>query len=90
LTDEQSTASKVITSLHNDATDRCVDIFRRADGSFGYQEFRRDVEDQGAWFITHHNQDGIYLSYEEAIREARANVPWLGTDQGVHGEEDAD
>ena len=28
---------------------RCVDIFRRPDGSFGFDEFRRDPEDMGAW-----------------------------------------
>ena len=26
---------------------RCVDLFRRPDGTFGYEEFRRDPEDQG-------------------------------------------
>ncbi|HEY2564091.1 MAG TPA: hypothetical protein VGI44_10300, partial [Acidimicrobiales bacterium] len=27
--------------------DRCVDIFSRPDGTFGFEEFRRDPEDMG-------------------------------------------
>jgi hypothetical protein len=36
----------VLTSLENSHGDRCVDLFRRPDASFGFEEFRRDVE---AW-----------------------------------------
>jgi hypothetical protein len=28
---------------------RCVDIFSRPDGTFGFEEFRRDPEDMGVW-----------------------------------------
>jgi hypothetical protein len=31
----------------NGAHDRCVDLFLRPDGSYGVEEFRRDVEDGG-------------------------------------------
>jgi hypothetical protein len=39
----------VFRSVENDVHDRCVDLFSRPDGSFGFEEFRQDVEDQGAW-----------------------------------------
>jgi len=29
------------------AIDRCVDVFARPDGTFGFEEFRRDPEDMG-------------------------------------------
>jgi hypothetical protein len=38
----------VLASIETDDGLRCVDLFRRPDGTFGYQEFRRDPEDQGA------------------------------------------
>ena len=39
----------VVDSIENFERDRCVDIFRRPDGSYGFEEFRRDPEDAGAW-----------------------------------------
>ena len=36
----------VFTSIENLEHDRCVDLFRRPDGSYGFEEFRRDVEDR--------------------------------------------
>ena len=35
----------VVASIENGAHDRCVDLFLRPDGSYGFEEFRRDVED---------------------------------------------
>src|SRR5476651_2217555 len=37
----------VSNSIENQEHDRCVDIFRRPDGTHGFEEFRRDVEDAG-------------------------------------------
>ena len=39
----------VFVSVENFEHDRCVDIFSRPDGSYGFEEFRRDVEDRGRW-----------------------------------------
>jgi len=39
----------ILVSPSSLAVDRCVDIFVRPDGSFGFEEFRRDPEDMGAW-----------------------------------------
>ena len=38
----------VLTSIDDREHDRYVD-FSRPDGSVGFEEFRRDVEDRGAW-----------------------------------------
>jgi hypothetical protein len=39
----------VFTSIENFDHDKCVDLFSRPDGSFGFEEFRRDPEDRGEW-----------------------------------------
>ena len=39
---------KVVASPSTPAIDRCVDVFRRPDGTFGFEEFRCDPEDMGA------------------------------------------
>jgi len=39
----------VLDSHQTDEGNRCVDIFSRPDGTFGFEEFRRDPEDLGVW-----------------------------------------
>ena len=70
-------ASNVVTSLHNDDVDRCVDIVRHPDGTFGFKEFRRDPEDSGGWTLIAYNPRAAYASEGEAIAAARAAVAWL-------------
>ena len=38
----------VITSRNSADGLLCVDVFQRTDGSFGFEEFRRDPEDAAA------------------------------------------
>lgn len=68
---------KVITSIHNEQVDRCVDIFLHENGSWGFKEFRRDIEDQGSWFAVSHYEGGNFASHEEAELAARQSVAWL-------------
>jgi hypothetical protein len=58
--------------------DRCVDIFLRPDGTFGFEEFRRDPEDRGAWTPVASFSGQEYDSERQALAAARARVPWLG------------
>jgi hypothetical protein len=37
----------VLVSYQTVDASRCVDIFSRPDGTFGFEEFRRDPEDRG-------------------------------------------
>lgn len=39
----------VLASLENGEGTRCVDLFRRPDGTFGFEEYRRDPEDPRGW-----------------------------------------
>lgn len=67
----------VLTSIENPEHDRCVDIFARPDGSFGFEEFRRDVEDRGHWTPVQYYSGVAYLSSAEALNTAERCVPWL-------------
>ena len=67
----------VLKSIETDDGHRCVDLFRRPDGTFGYEEFRRDPEDQGAWTPMRFASALIYASLDEARAAATAAVAWM-------------
>ncbi len=67
----------VLESVENDQHDRCVDLFRRPDGSFGFEEFRRDVEDAGAWTPVAYYSGAAYATREAALGAAAARIVWL-------------
>lgn len=69
--------NKVIHSvnLHGDTV--CVDIFQRPDGSFGFDEFRRDAEDGRGWFSIGHFGSQRFTSLETAVAAAVAQVGWF-------------
>lgn len=67
----------VFKSVENDVHDRCVDVFVRPDGTFGFEEFRRDVEDQGAWTPVSYFSGRSFPSREDAWSAALGAVPWL-------------
>jgi hypothetical protein len=54
-----------------------VDIFARPDGTFGFEEFRRDSEDMGAWTPVAYYSQREFLTEADALAAARAAVPWL-------------
>jgi hypothetical protein len=70
-------ASGVITSLHNDEVDRCVDIVKQGDGTFVFKEFRRDPEDSGGWTLVSYNPAAVYATEAQALAAARASIAWL-------------
>ena len=69
--------SLVVDSINAPDGGRCVDIFRRADGSFGFEEYRRDIEDQRGWFPIGGHAEARFDSAEAAMRAARTHVTWL-------------
>ena len=70
---------KVLASPSTPSIDRCVDIFARPDGTFGFEEFRRDPEDGGVWTPVAYFSAQAYDSQEVALAAARESVPWLGS-----------
>jgi hypothetical protein len=67
----------VVESIEDAQHDRCVDVFSRVDGSFGFEEFRRDVEDAGAWTPVSYFSGLRHASKSEALAEAARRVAWL-------------
>jgi hypothetical protein len=65
----------VLRSINLDGETRCVDLFRRPDGTFGFEEFRRDSEDQQGWFPIGFFGDLIFDSEDDALVEARTKIP---------------
>jgi hypothetical protein len=68
---------RVVASINNETGDHCVDIFVREDGSFGYEEFRRDHEDLNGWFSLRRFGGQVFASEADALREAEQTVEWL-------------
>ena len=67
----------VIDSIENRQHDHCVDIFRRPDGSFGFESFRRDVEDAGRWTPISYFSGLRHSSKAEALADAARRIAWL-------------
>jgi hypothetical protein len=68
----------VVASPSTAAVDRCVDVFVRPDGTYGFEEFRRDPEDMGAWTPVAAFSSGEFATESAALEAARLAVPWLG------------
>lgn len=67
----------VFDSVENGQHDRCVDLFSRPDGSYGFEEFRRDPEDAGEWTPVAYHSAVRFETAETASAVARSVVPWL-------------
>jgi hypothetical protein len=67
----------VLSSIETFEGDRCVDIFQREDGTFGFDEFRRDPETKTGWFRTGHFEKDVFAAQEDALDEAKRRVIWL-------------
>ena len=67
----------VLKSIKFQGEGRCVDIFMRPNGTFGFEEFRRDIEDDRGWFPIGFFGDRVFESEDDALLEARSTVSWL-------------
>jgi hypothetical protein len=76
MPDRKVPSAVVVDSVENDEANRCVDLFTRADGSWGFEEYRRDPEDRGVWSRVGHYADGRYPTRAAALAAA-AKIPWL-------------
>lgn len=67
----------VLDSYETVEGDRCVDLFARPNGTFGFEEFRRDPEDRGAWTPLSYFSDREFATSATALDGARKSVVWL-------------
>lgn len=69
---------KVIRSYNNDDESVCVDIFLRSDGTWGFEQYRRDFE-EGSWFPISDYRARIYLNESAAFYQAKKEIPWFNS-----------
>ena len=55
----------------------CVDLFCRADGSWGFEEYRRDPEDGSGWHPAGVFSERRFVDQNAALNAARISVGWL-------------
>ena len=55
----------------------CVDIFQRTNGTYGFDEFRRDPEDTNGWYSIGHFGNQIFDDADAALTKAKNSVHWL-------------
>ena len=67
----------VLSSIESDEGNRCIDFFERPDGTYGFEEYRRDPESASGWFVTGQYATEIYLSLEITVRAASEHVIWF-------------
>jgi len=72
--------NKVLASVENSYGDYCIDVFVRADGTFGFEEYRKDPEDCGTWHPLHRYAGQVFNSQGDALAHAKACVAWLKED----------
>ncbi len=77
--------NKVLRSINTPDGGRCTDIFMRPDGTFGFEEFRRDVEDPSGWFPIGGHAAKVFTTADDAFHQALADVPWLKDVAGETG-----
>lgn len=68
---------RVLKSINDDNAQRCVDIFLRADGTYGFEAYRRDAEDARGWFAIGGHGSRVFASEEDALTAAQAAIEWL-------------
>lgn len=69
--------NKVIQSINAPDGFVCVDVFCRSDGSFGFDEFRRDPEDNRGWYSIGHHGSLKFATQEEARAKAKETINWF-------------
>lgn len=69
--------NKVIRSINQVGEGLCVDIFQRPDGSFGFEEFRRDPEDPRGWYPIGCHSDAVFPTADDALQTALQKIAWL-------------
>ena len=57
----------VVRSINNSDQSLCIDIFKRNDNTFGFEEYRRDKETYEGWYKIHSYGHDVYLSEREAL-----------------------
>ena len=78
---QNSAQSLVVRPINNDDNTRCVDIFRRKDDSFGFEEYRLDPETNEGWYKIGFLKRVPFTSAIEAYDSACEIIRWLNDEK---------
>jgi hypothetical protein len=82
MSDRIDPSWSVLESIETPDASRCVDVFARGDGTFGFEAFRRDPEDRGKWTGIEYFSVLTFASRVEALEAARDRLAWLDDQLG--------
>ena len=74
---------RVLRSINEVGALRCLDVFLRDDGSYGFEEYRRDPEEASGWYPVGGQAGRRFSSQEEAEAAAREVIAWLEDADGA-------
>ena len=67
----------ILDSISSEDKQYCVDFFERDDGTFGFEEYRRDIEDYNQWFKIGCFDTLLFTTKKDAVEAAVKYVIWL-------------
>jgi hypothetical protein len=67
----------VLASLESEDGAQCVDFFVRKDGTFGFEQYRREYDSCSRWQSLSKYSQLSFASGQEALRAAKQYVSWL-------------
>ena len=67
----------VLRSLETPDGARCVDLFQREDGSYGFEIYRRDAEELSSWFAIGGFAEQRFSTESSALSTAARHAPWI-------------
>ena len=67
----------VLRSLETSDGARCVDLFKREDGSYGFEIYRRDAEEFSTWFAIGGFREQRFTKESDALAAATRHAPWI-------------
>ena len=67
----------VLRSLETSDGARCVDLFQREDGSYGFEIYRRDAEELSSWFAIGGFAEQRFSTVSDALSTAARHAPWI-------------
>ena len=68
---------RILSSIETSDGGRCVDLFIRPNGSYGFEVYRLDPETLTNWFPIGNYMNITYLSKKAALQAAANVAPWL-------------
>lgn len=68
---------KVVLSGNHGGATIWVDIFQWPDATFGFEEFRRDLEDNAGWFALGHHAHLVFADIKSAKDAVIQHIYWL-------------